>query len=310
MSRIISIIVAGIICIPFAYGQEGDKYGFSDRAAVKTNAFEWLITVPNIAFEYDFVRTDYRKVSLTLGAKYNWNTYHKLAPATVFDLFEFRPEFRYYFRTKNLKVSRPWWVMYVGPYASHGTYTFKLSQKGISGYASGAGISAGYVIPMYEYGKGAIDVELGASVGVQVCTKDVFTHNPEGHYYTRLEEESVGRHVTPFPVISELKVAFVWRKESIRHQVKTDMKKAERKALYQKNLRLMIEDIDAHLPMELCAQYESIEDLEKELDNRVEYLYGDQYIRSSFYSFSKSTIRSLERRIKQRAREVRRNYKK
>jgi hypothetical protein len=286
-----------------------EKYDFYDRAAVKTNAFEWLLTIPNAAVEFDVVRTPFRKMSLNLGVKYNWNTYHKSAPAAVFDLFDFRPEFRFYFRTRNLKVSRPWWVMYVGPYASHGTYTFKLSRKGIRGYASGAGISAGYVIPMYEYAKGAIDVELGASVGVQYCTKEVFTHNPEGNYYTKQEEESVGPHVTPFPVLSELKVAFVWRNESIRHQVRIDTGRAERKALYKKKLGLMIEDIDAHIPMDLCGQFRTIDELDRELAQRKDDLVGDKYIRSSFYSFSPRTIRTLERRISARVKEVRRAFR-
>ena len=309
MKRVVAIVVAVLVYFPCSHAQNKERYDFFDRTAVKTNAFEWLATIPNLGFEFDVYRTPFQKVSFNVGVKYNWNTYHQLAPPAVFDIFDFRPEFRYYFRTKNMKVSRPWWVMYVGPYASHGTYTLKLSEKGIRGYASGAGISAGYVIPMYEYAKGAIDVEFGASLGVQVCTKDVFVHNPEGYYYTKLENESVGRHVTPFPVLSELRVAFVWRNESIRHQVKIDTERAARKELYKKNLGLMVEDIDSHLPYEMCSDCKTLEDLNKELYARRTYLLGENFIRSPFYSFKKNTVVSLERKVDKRVKKIRRQFK-
>ena len=254
LNRLVTIFLAFLVGFPCSFAQNKEKLSFYDRCAVKTNAFEWLVTVPNVAFEFDIVRNDFQKMSLNLGVKYNWNTYHSHAPSTVFDMFDVRPEFRYYFRTQNRKLAFPWWVMYAGPYVSYGTYTFKLAEKGIRGFASGVGVSAGYVIPVYEYKKGAIDVELGASVGLQVCTRDVFTHNPEGHYYTKLEESSKGLHVTPFPVISELRVAFVWRKQSIRYQVKVDTEAAERKERYQKYLKLMEEDIVANLPLDLFLQ--------------------------------------------------------
>ena len=293
-----------LILFPCAFAQNKESYGFGDRSAVKTNAFEWLMTVPNIAFEYDVVRSDFQKMSFNLGVKYNWNTYHKLTPTTVFDMFDVRPEFRYYFKSEK----RPWWAIYVGPYASYGTYTFKFSEKGIRGYSAGVGVSAGYVVPMYEYKKGAIDVEFGASLGMQVCTRDVFTHNPEGNYYARVESESEALHVTPFPVVSELKVAFVWRKQSIRYQVQIDYGKQERKEQYEKNLRLVKEDIDAHIPLELSEQYQTIDDLNAEILTRETYLLGEEFIRSQFYSFTRRTISSLERRIKNRSQEVRRNF--
>lgn len=293
---------------PCLYAQERETVSFADRWSLKTNAFEWLVTVPNIGVECDVVRTEFKKMSLNLTAKYNWNTYHKIAPATVFDMFDVRPEFRYYFRTQNRNLSLPWWVMYAGPYVSYGTYTFKLSEKGIRGFASGVGVSAGYVIPVYEYKKGAIDVELGASVGFQVCTRDVFTHNPEGHYYTKLEESCKGLHVTPFPVISELRVAFVWRRQSIRYQVKVDTDAAERKARYQKYVTLMEEDIVANLPSDLGEQYQTVEQLKAEISARKQYLLGENAIRNAHYGFTPKTIKLLEKQVNKRVAELMREF--
>ena len=220
MKRFSILALMCFVVAPFLNAQEKGVGSFWDRSALKTNAFEWLITIPNVGFEYDVVRDNYRKMSVGLTAKYNWNSYHRLTPSTAFDLFDVRPEFRYYMRTDNKKYSRRWWAIYMGPYLSYGTYTFKLAPKGIHGYAVGGGASVGYVCPLYEYEKGAIDVEFGFSVGLQGCTRDVFTYNPEGYYYTKVKEQSKGMHFTPFPVVSELKVAFVWRKQSIAHQVK------------------------------------------------------------------------------------------
>ena len=70
-----------------------------DRWAFRTNAFEWLLTIPNFGVEFDLVNSPYNKYSLGLTAKYNWNTTHMYAPPTVFNLLDVRPEFRYYFRT-------------------------------------------------------------------------------------------------------------------------------------------------------------------------------------------------------------------
>ena len=287
------------------FSQEVKSYGFADRWSLKTNAFEWLATIPNAGIEYDFFRNKHQKVSLSVTAKYNWNTVHSQAPSTVFDMSDIRPELRCYFRTNNRKISKPWWVMYAGPYVSYGTYTFKLSSKGIRGASNGAGISAGYVIPMYEYGKGAVDMELGLSLGVQACKKDVFVHDPERYCYTRIDEECTPRHMTPFPVLSEVRVAFVWRKESIRHQVIIDVEKAQRKQAYKKHKSLMIDDIEANLPLSLAVESNDYDILDKELMERSLYLKGENAIRNEIYGFRSWDIRMLERKVKTRCQEVR-----
>jgi len=236
LNRLGIIALTCLFFAPFLKAKERDAYSFVDNMALKTNAFEWLITVPNFGFEYDVVRTTYQKMTLGLTAKYNWNSYHKLTPSTAFDLLDVRPEFRYYLRADANsrktekpwwgKMTRRWWAMYIGPYLSYGNYTFKLAPQGIHGYSFGAGVSVGYAAPLYEYNKGAVDIEFGFSLGLQGCTRDVFTYNPEGYYYMKVPEKSKDLHFTPFPVVSELRVAFVWRKQSIAHQVKIYEQKA------------------------------------------------------------------------------------
>ena len=212
-----------------------------DRWAFKTNAFEWLLTIPNFGVEMDIVNSPFNKYTVGLTAKYNWNTYHKYAPPTVFNLLDVRPEFRYYYRHTQRgdkevdedgnkikygftarKTPKPWLANYIGGYASYGTYTFKFGKKGHQGMAIGLGATAGYGIPLYQYKSGAIDLEFGLSLGLQVATRDIFEHNPDGYFYTKLDEQSKGFHFTPFPVLSEIKVAFVWRHKSIKEKVQED----------------------------------------------------------------------------------------
>lgn len=214
------------------------KNSFLDRIALRTNAFDWLLTVPNLGFEFDLSGSEFNSMTVGLSAKYNWNTYHNFPPPTVFNLFDVRPEFRYYYRTKPVsrvktkwsvekflkerKNPRSWRANYVGAYVNYGTYTFKFGKKGMQGQAIGVGASAGYSIPMYEYRNGAVDVELGFSVGLQVCTRDMFAHNHDGNFYVPVKKGTKPLHFTPFPVVSDMRVAFVWRHKSIKDKVKED----------------------------------------------------------------------------------------
>lgn len=223
---------------------------------------EWLLTIPNFGAEFDLSPSPYNRMTLGLSAKYNWNTYHRYAPSVVFNVFDVRPEFRYYYRTKkrpvykyrtdrylgtaradttdwvkynadreNWKFSdwfnenvwtverkdpKPARAQYLGIYADYATFSFKFGRKGIQGQAIGLGASYGWGLPLYEYNRGAIDIEFGFSVGLQVAKYDTFTHNPDGNYYTKLAPESRNFHFTPFPVISELRVAFAWRHVSVK----------------------------------------------------------------------------------------------
>lgn len=226
-----------------------------DRIAVRTNAFDWMLTIPNIGFEMDLNGSEYNNITLGLSAKYNWNTLHynmntgnTYAPPTAYNLLDIRPEARYWFRTrkgprtkaamnlenflKNRKDPKTWRANYVGVYTNYANYSFKLGQKGMQGHVFGFGLSAGYSVPMYEYSNGAIDVELGASVGLQLCTRDMFAHNPDGYFYVPVVKGTKDLHLTPFPVVSDVRVAFVWRHKSIKDKVKEDVERNRVKRVF------------------------------------------------------------------------------
>ena len=203
--------------------QENREAGkpFISRWTFSTNVLEWCMTVPNIGFEFALSSSDYNRAVIGLTAKYNWNTYSRHVPAVVFDMLDIRPEYRYYFRTlgqnstrKNSKLRS---VKYLGAYADYAQYAFKL-RKGIQGQAVGLGVSYGYAFPMYEFRKGALDLDLGISVGVQVTGYYGFRRDVENNCYVKVASGSRDWHFTPFPVVSELRVALAWRQESVRHK--------------------------------------------------------------------------------------------
>ena len=240
-----------------------EKTRFIDRFAFKTNALEWLLTIPNFGVEYDLFGSEYNSMTVGLNAKYNWNTTHKYdtwsqgfnpGPPTLFNILDIRPEFRYYYRTvaakkkhsdkfnlerllKERKHPRSWRAQYIGAYVNYGNYALKFGKRGYQGDVYGLGASFGYGLPMYEYKKGFIDVELGLSVGLQLAVKDVFVHNPDGFVYMKVKSESEGLHLTPFPVVSEMRVAFAWRSKSIKDKVKEDKDRKRVKSYYETRVK-------------------------------------------------------------------------
>ena len=243
-----------------------EKGRFIDRFAFKTNALEWLLTIPNFGVEFDIFGSEYNSMTVGLNAKYNWNTTHKYdtwsqsftpGPPSLFNILDIRPEFRYYYRTvaakkakkksadkfnlerllKERKHPRPWRAQYIGAYVNYGNYALKFGKRGYQGDVYGLGASFGYGLPMYEYKKGFIDVELGLSVGLQLAVKEVFVHNPDGFVYMKVASESEGLHMTPFPVVSEMRVAFAWRSKSIKDKVKEDKDRKRVKNYYETRIK-------------------------------------------------------------------------
>ena len=225
-----------------------------ERWSVRTNALEWLLTIPNVGFEYDLCKSVYNRMTLGFSTKYNWNTAHNYTTPMVFNLFEFRPEFRYYWRqtqkpelgpndtlsfgqwfkrniwTTDSKNPKNWRAYYIGAYVNAGTYSFKLGREGHQGQMYGLGLTLGYAVPLYKYDKSAVDVEFGFSLGLALTKYNAFGHNQNGNYYYELTGRSRGLHIVPYPVISELKVAFVYRLRSVDDKYrKVDQEKIRQK---------------------------------------------------------------------------------
>lgn len=206
-----------------AAARASDRITGLDRWSFRANALELLCTVPNFNVEFDVSSSPYNRWALGLTAKYNWDTWHSVPPALVFNMFEIRPEFRKWFRMKpkegNAKPTRER-AFFLGGYASGGTYSIKPGKYGIQGPLFGAGALFGYDFPLYTYRHFAIDFELGVAAGLAVTSYDGYTMNRSNTDYIEAPGKSKGWHLCPFPVLSEVKACFVFRTLSIKEKYK------------------------------------------------------------------------------------------
>lgn len=148
---------------------------------------------------------------------------------------------------KNPRQERAY---YWGVYVNAASYNFKIGKEGKQGNAYGAGISVGYTAPLYGYRNNYIDLELGGSAGLLYTSYDVYTHDAESDCYPRIAEKCKSGHIVPFPLITDLRVAFVYRfmsagskyKESVYRRVQ--IRDFARQALNEK-INKMRERIDS-----------------------------------------------------------------
>jgi len=147
---------------------KAEEISFKDRWGIKTNAVDWLLTIPNIGVEFD------------LGN-------------------------------------------YWGVYVNASSYNLKIGKEGKQGNAYGAGISVGYTAPLYGYRNNYIDLELGGSAGLLYTSYDVYTHDAESNCYPRIADKCKGGHIVPFPLITDLRVAFVYRFMSVGSKYKASV---------------------------------------------------------------------------------------
>lgn len=204
-----------------------------ERLSVRTNALEWLLTVPNVQVAYDLFPGPYNRSEILGSFKWNWDTWHALPPYYVFNVMDLRGEYRWHFRFTQQKPDekfkflslarpnpRPWIAHYLGAYLDFGTYSVKPSTNGAQGWQTGLGVSYGIELPLYEYGKSAVDVDLGASAGFALFGYDLYRLNYSNTAYSALTEK---QKLLFLPVISELRATFIWRKASVRTKyVKSD----------------------------------------------------------------------------------------
>ena len=211
---------------------QGSKQDFLhgwDRWSFRVNALELLCTVPNFSVEFDLSSSPYARSTLSLAVKYNWETWHTLPPRLVFNMLEFRPEYRWWFRIKPRDGKRNWLsnkAFFVGAYAQAGNFAIKPGTYGIQGPLYGIGASFGFDFPLYSYRRLALDFELGVAAGLLVCRSDGFTTSRSGTEYIVVPEKSRSMHLVPYPAFTEIKACFVFRSRSIKDKyVKQDQQK-------------------------------------------------------------------------------------
>ncbi len=290
--RLLVFLMLSSVLVPAYSAMEKDSLNvpFKDRIAIHTNSVGWLLMTPNLGVEYSFIQNDLKKVSALVHGRYNPASLSTYNPDYVYNIGGARAEVRWYYRTRyvsqgelqldslecakygrfknfwNKLTTRPYSLLarenprrhlafYLGPYLAFDKYTIKFAKTGYQGYAFGFGATAGYSIPLYQYKNGsAIDFEMGFSVGFAMSMNDMFYYNADVDCYEYAG--SKGFHFVPFPVITDARVAFVYRLNSIRGQIQgVDQAKIdEYAAVYE--LRKSYDDKMAHFV--LPYRYEKV----------------------------------------------------
>lgn len=233
-------------CLSNVVNENDTLVSFKERLGLRTNVLNWGLMTPNIGLEYDIVHNKTKKISIGFSTKYNWNSSLTNDSRYVYNILGAKANLLWYFRTrkiasweqdlrKNAKGftnkyyaysqtltarnnPRPNRAYYVGPYISYDKYTLKLGKTGYQGTAIGVGASLGFNTPLYLYGNAtSIDFEVGADIGFVYTNYDKFKYASEDRHYVSAGKKD--SHVVPFPMLSEIRIGFVYRFKSIREQI-------------------------------------------------------------------------------------------
>lgn len=227
------LAVMSITVTANVYAQQ-QKNRFVDLWSLRVNAADFLCTVPNAGFEVDLSRSPYNRLSFGTNLRYRWDLHENNPSYNVFELFEVRPELKYWWRFR--KVSKNAW--YAGLYGNVGNYSLKFSEYGKDGAMLGGGAMIGFARPLYRYRKFAIDLELGLSAGVLAANYDAYKYLSSQEVYVNAPDKSKSRYILPYPVIPELRVAFVFRTLSVENKYsKTNQARIIRRQERQNNSR-------------------------------------------------------------------------
>lgn len=225
-----------------------DTLTTSQRLSLRTNAIDWLLLTPNIGIEYDLRNKNWSRWAIGMNLRGNWQSSHTYKPGVVYNTSGVKLELRNYYRTRQLNYSDTiinskgdtipvkvthglnphwWWTArlfsprrkkikhptttyYKGVYLSHDNYSILLGREGKQGSAFGLGMTYGIIRPLFEYQNGSsLDFELGISGGLFYTKYDTYRHDRESNCYPVVATKDW--HIVPYPVITEIKMGFVYR---------------------------------------------------------------------------------------------------
>lgn len=224
-----------------------EDLSFKERIAIRTNVVGWVLTIPNVAFDYDIVNTPYDKRTVGLGLKGNWNTSHSRGgnaydPEWVYNFFGVRLDYRFYWRQQPFDNREnfygDWereWInsskglgklrarlncfrasekpkshisIFAGPYFSAGSFSIKYPEVGRRGFYVGAGATGGVALPLYGYENGsALDLEFGGCIGLQYA-----------HFGKQVGTNDPLTRNSFLPLLTDVRVSLVYRFRSISKQ--------------------------------------------------------------------------------------------
>lgn len=190
-----------------------------ERWAFETNAVDWLLLAPNVGVEFDLSNSINNR--WVIGAKIKWNgdTKVKMDNRIQMGINDYRLEVKRYAKsTFNVKpgqdrIPKFWRTYYWGFYAGYSKFA-GIWNKGAVGDTFHFGLTGGWQLPVYKCKHGAIDLDLGLSVGAAYAKYDKFKYENNRLIYT----QSRDRHFLHYPVLTDIRVGFVYRFTSIRNK--------------------------------------------------------------------------------------------
>lgn len=212
-----------------------DTLSTIERLAIRTNSIDWLLLQANVGVEYDLTRTNWNRWTIGANVRFNWATPHTFTPEWVYDVKEFKLEFRNYWRThpvegryfaehtsiidrafsqrrKHTRAKLP--AYYRGLFLSLTDYDLRipaLIKERTKGYAITAGVLYGIVKPLYIYRNGSsLDLDLGISLGLAATNPEEYKYDKENPSFS-LRQEKTGWNLVKMPILNEARIGLVYR---------------------------------------------------------------------------------------------------
>lgn len=229
---VVALIANVVAAQPMDNRHKVDTLSFADRLSFRTNAMDWALMVPNIGVEYDLRGRNWNRYAINLNLRYRPGANTTFLLPLVYEMKEVKVEGRMYWHERQARpvgfmkrhsyiwdklmscrrmvVKHPKTTYYRGVYASYGKYDILPTGTGHRGKAVQAGITWGFVRPLYAYGNGnSIDFEIGISGGLAFAKDESYSLNRDANEY--IVKERKGWGIVKMPVINDLHVALVYR---------------------------------------------------------------------------------------------------
>lgn len=141
--------------------------------------------------------------------KWYYNTYHKVR--------------RNITSGRTLENARNWRAYYLGVWAGIDNWSISLTGKGKQGQGVGAGLVAGYTLPLLPQRfprEGSLDLDLGLAVGWKAVKYDAYIYeNQTQHYVYDPASSHPSWKIVPYPIVQDIHVSLVWRFRGIKNKV-------------------------------------------------------------------------------------------
>lgn len=192
------------------------KLSLKERMAFRANILGWVLVTPNIGMQFDLSPWDYNKWAIGADIKWNPGTNQTFNACLEYKMLDAKIEARRYFRESltikqgQKRMPKYWRAYYWGIYAGYTDYTMYI-REGFTGKHFGVGGTAGWEIPVITFATGGLDLDFGLSAGWIYGKSKKREHN-DGYEFTNIKDW----HFTPYPIISEIRLALVYRFKSVK----------------------------------------------------------------------------------------------